>query len=107
MYNRIITPPKTNHENIRDIRDSISSRTLIAWKTLQSNKKHPKQEENIALWKKILLVSNFPFKNGLDYELKQLSKEALQFTGAFTIYFIFKNIKICDAFHHLVPFAEF
>ena len=42
---------------------------------------------------KTLLVTNFPFKTGLDYEIKQLSKEVLQFTKVFAIYFIFKFSK--------------
>ena len=40
---------------------------------------------------KTLLVTNFPFKNGSDYETKQLSKEVLEFTKTFAIYFIFKS----------------
>ena len=43
------------------------------------------------LFTKTFLVSNFPFKAGLDYEIKQLSKEILQFTKVFAIYFIFKK----------------
>ena len=60
------------------------------------------QEKNMALWKqtidnelsfftKTLLVTNFSFKTGLDYKIKQLSKEILQFTKVFAIHFIFKN----------------
>ena len=40
---------------------------------------------------KTLPVTNFPFKNGSDYETKQLSKEAVEFTKTFAIYFIFKS----------------
>ena len=40
---------------------------------------------------KTLLVTNFPFKNGSDYETKQLSKEVLEFTKTFATYFNFKS----------------
>ena len=43
---------------------------------------------------KILLVTNFPFKSGLEYEIKQLNKEILQFTKVFATYFIFKNSRM-------------
>ena len=41
-----------------------------------------------------LLVTNFPQKNRLVYEIKQLVKEVIQFTKVFAIYFIFKNSKM-------------
>ena len=59
-----------------------------------------KKKKNVALWKgtrqyiKILLVTNFSFKAGLDYKIKQQSKEILQFTKVFPIYFIFKNSRM-------------
>ena len=34
---------------------------------------------------KTLLVTKSTFKTGLDYEIKQLNKEILQFTKVFTI----------------------
>ena len=43
---------------------------------------------------KTLLVTNFPFKTRLDYEINQPSKEVLQFTKVFAIYFIFKNSRM-------------
>ena len=64
-----------------------------------------KQEKNMALWKQTidnvlrlftetLLATNFIFKTGLDYEIKQLSERVLQFTKLFAIYFIFKNSRM-------------
>ena len=82
----------------------MSSRPLSTWARSHFNKKK-KQEKNMALWKQTidnvlrfftetLLVTNFIFKTGLDYEIKQLSQKVLQFTKVFAIYFIFKNSRI-------------
>ena len=38
-----------------------------------------------------ILITNFIFKIRLDYEIKQLTQNFLQFTKVFVIYFIFKN----------------
>ena len=47
-----------------------------------------------------LFVTNFIFKIGLDYEIKQVSKKLLQFTKVFAIYFIFKNSRIKELSDH-------
>ena len=68
----------------------MNSRPLPTWARSHFNKKE-KQEKNISLWKRTtdnvsrpftetLFVTNFMFKTGLDYEIKQLSKKVLQFT---------------------------
>ena len=48
----------------------------------------------LTFFTKTLLVTNFPFKTRFYYEIKQLSKEILQFTNIFAIYFIFKNSRM-------------
>ena len=51
-------------------------------------------DHELRFFTKTLLVTNSLFKTGLDYEIKQLSKEILQFTKIFAIYFIFKKSRM-------------
>ena len=73
---------------------TTSARSLFN-KKKKARKKFGTLKTNYRQWVKVftntLLVTNFQFKTGLDYEINQPSKEILQFTKVFSIYFIFKN----------------